>query len=228
MESLLDQAIRWIGPHAVLLALVLPVVIRIVGHWLPEELFMVAVGVLAARRPPGEAAVLLAAAWTGHFVTDQAVFTVGRWLSRRLDRHEAVRRRIDPARRRLLESPRAAWGLVPARVLPVGRGAWLLAAGAVGLPRLRFAAVDAVALTVHTVVWCGLGWLAQDGAAAAAEAGMAASAWVAAAVVLAALSVAAWRRRPERLRALRGPARPADVSVRPAEGLEPGAPGPRG
>ena len=36
---------------AILLALLLPPLIRLVGHWIPEELFMVAIGVLAARSP---------------------------------------------------------------------------------------------------------------------------------------------------------------------------------
>jgi len=200
VDAVLHHALAWIEPHAVLLAFILPLVIRIVGHWLPEELFMVIVGVLAARRPAPGAAALLGAMWAGQFLTDQAVFTVGRALRRRLDRWERVRERIAPALRRLEDAPGALWGLVPARVLPMGRGAWLLAAGAVGTSRARFVAVDAVALVVHTVVWCGLGWLAQDRAAMATEVGMAASFWVALAIVLSALSVAAWRRAPRLVR----------------------------
>ncbi len=192
----------WIEPHAVILAFALPLVIRIVGHWLPEELFMVVVGVLAARRPPAEAAAILGAMWAGQFLTDQLVFTVGRMLRRRLDRWDRVRPRIEPALRRLEAAPGALWGLVPARVLPLGRGAWLLAAGAVGTPRARFVVVDTVALIVHTIVWSGLGWLAQDRAATATEVGMAVSFWIAVALVFSILSVAAWRRTPvlERLR----------------------------
>ncbi len=196
MDAVLNHAMAWIEPHAVLLAFVLPLVIRIVGHWLPEELFMVVVGVLASRRPAPGAAALLGAMWAGQFLTDQAVFTVGRAVRRRLDRWERVRSRITPVLGRLAGSPGALWGFVPARVLPLGRGAWLLAAGAVGTPRMRFVTVDAVALVAHTLVWCGLGWLAGDRAAMATEVGIAASFWVAAAVVLSVLSIVAWRRMP--------------------------------
>jgi len=190
----------WIEPHALVLVFVLPLVIRIVGHWLPEELFMVAVGVLAARRSPTEAAALLGAMWAGQFLTDQAVFTVGRILGRRLERWHRIRPRIEPVLVRLKETPAALWGLVPARVLPLGRGAWLLATGAVGISRARFLVVDTVALILHTVLWSGLGWLAQDHAAAATEVGMAASFWLAVALILSVISVTAWRRTPALVR----------------------------
>ena len=75
----LADLIAWLEPHALLLALVLPPVIRIVGHWIPEELFMVALGVLAARSDSaGAAGVILGAAVLSHFATDQLVYVGGR------------------------------------------------------------------------------------------------------------------------------------------------------
>lgn len=204
----MTDVLAWIEPHAVVLALVLPAVIRVVGHWLPEELFMIAVGVLASRRPPAEAAVLLGAVWLGHFITDQAVYSVGRAVMTRLLRRERVRRRVGPILQRIHASPRTLWGLVPARVLPLGRGAWLLAAGGARVSRWRFMAVDAVALTAHVALWCGLGWLAEDGALALAESGKLALLWAAAAAAAAGAAILAWRRsavlRPLRLRLERG------------------------
>ena len=205
---MLTNLLAWIEPHAVLLALVLPAVIRVVGHWLPEELFMVAVGVLASRRSPAEAAVLLGAVWLGHFLADQGVYTLGRAVMAPLLRRERVRRHVGPILRRIQGSPRALWGLIPARVLPLGRGAWLLAAGGAGVSRWRFVAVDAVALTAHVALWCGLGWVAEDGAMLLVESGRSAALWAALAAVAAGAAVLAWRRlevlRPLRLRMERG------------------------
>ena len=73
VQQLVDL-IAWIEPHAILLALLLPPVIRMVGHWIPEELFMVTMGVLAARSHSGGTAVsILGAVLLSHFVTDQIV-----------------------------------------------------------------------------------------------------------------------------------------------------------
>lgn len=200
---MLTDVLAWIEPHAVLLALVLPAVIRVVGHWLPEELFMIAVGMLASRRPPAGAAVLLGAAWLGHFLTDQAVYSVGRAVMTRLLRRERVRRHVAPILERIHASPRTLWSLIPARVLPLGRGAWLLAAGGARVPRWHFMAVDALAVTMHVVLWCGLGWVVEDGAEVLAESGKLVALWTAVAVAAAAAAVFAWRRsamlRPLRL-----------------------------
>ena len=66
VELHLANLLAWLEPRALLLALALPPVIRVVGHWIPEELFMVALGVLAARSDSAmAAAVLLAAVFVG-------------------------------------------------------------------------------------------------------------------------------------------------------------------
>jgi membrane protein DedA with SNARE-associated domain len=198
VQQLVDL-IAWIEPHATLLALLLPPVIRIVGHWIPEELFMVTMGVLAARSPSaGGAATIFGAVLLSHFVTDQIVCLGGRWIRPRLERFPRVEARLASVTDRLTDSPGALLGLVPARVLPLGRGAWLAACGVVRIPWVRFAAVDLAALVVHLCVWSGLGWwLAGDlgRLAASADAGRIAGLWLAAALITTVTAVILWRSR---------------------------------
>jgi len=191
--------IAWIEPHAILLALVLPPLIRVVGHWIPEELFMVAIGVLAARGSSASiAAAILGAALLSHFVTDQIVYLGGRWLRPRLERFPRIELHLAAVTDRLADSPNALFGLVPARVLPLGRGAWLAACGVVRISWLRFATFDLAALVVHVAVWSGLGWwLAGDLArlAVSAEAGKAVGMWIAVALMTTVAAVILWRSR---------------------------------
>jgi len=198
VQHLVDL-IAWIEPHAILLALVLPPLIRVVGHWIPEEIFMVAIGVLAARNPSlGTATAILGAVLVSHFVTDQIVYAGGRWLRPRLERFPRIEARLASVAGRLAHSPSALLGLVPARVLPLGRGAWLGACGVVRIPWLRFASVDLAALVVHLAVWSGLGWwLAGDLARlnASADASRIVGVWIAIALVAAITAVIVWRSR---------------------------------
>ena len=198
MQPLVDL-IAWIEPHAILLALLLPPLIRVVGHWIPEELFMVTVGVLAARSPSGATATsILGAVLVSHFLTDQIVYLGGRWLRPRLERFPRIKARLATVTGRLTNSPAALLGFVPARVLPLGRGAWLAACGVVRIPWVRFAAVDLAALVLHLAVWSGLGWwLAGDlgRLAASVDAGRIAGLWLAAGLVTAITGVILWRSR---------------------------------
>ena len=198
MPNLADL-ISWIEPNAILLALVLPPLIRVVGHWIPEELFMVSMGVLAARSPTaGTAALILGAVVLSQFVTDQVVYLGGRWLRPRLGRFPRIEARLASVTNRLTDTPGAILGLVPARVLPLGRGAWLAACGVVRVGWMRFAAIDLAALIVHLVVWSGLGWwLAGDlgRLAASADAGRVAGMWLAAALLTVISAVVLWRSR---------------------------------
>jgi membrane protein DedA with SNARE-associated domain len=198
VQHLVDL-IAWIEPHAILLALLLPPLIRVVGHWIPEELFMVAIGVLAARSPSaGTATAILGAALLSHFLTDQIVYLGGRWLRPRLERFPRIEARLAAVTNRLADSPSALFGLVPARVLPLGRGAWLAACGVVRIPWPRFASVDLAALAIHVAAWSGLGWwLGGDLArvAASADAGKVAGMWIAVALVTAVTAVILWRSR---------------------------------
>jgi membrane protein DedA with SNARE-associated domain len=200
--SHLTDLIIWLEPHAFLLAFALPPVIRVVGHWIPEELFMVAMGVLAARTDsPGVAAGIFGAVVISHFATDQAVYLAGRWLRPRLGRFPRIEVRLRSVTDRLANSPAALLGLVPARVLPVGRGAWLAACGVVQVPWPRFAAVDLAALVVHLAVWSGLGWwFAGDlrRLSASADAGKVVGTWLAVALILAISAVTVWRSRERR------------------------------
>ena len=208
----LTELLSWLEPRAVLLALTLPPVIRLVGHLIPEELFMVALGVLAVRSgSPVEAVVLLAAVGCSHLVTDQVVYLGGRWLRPRLERFPRIAARLTVVTRRLEDSPAALLGLIPARVLPLGRGAWLAGAGVVATPWPRFLLVDLLALVCHVAVWCGLGlWLAEDlgRLLLSAEVGREVGWWVAVVVVSVVGGVLVWRWRsmlqPSIERATRG------------------------
>jgi len=198
VQHLVDL-IAWIEPHAILLALLLPPLIRVVGHWIPEELFMVTIGVLAARSPSGgTATTILGAVLLSHFVTDQIVYLGGRWLRPRLERFPRIEARLASVTHRLTHSPGALLGLVPARVLPLGRGAWLGACGVVRIPWVRFAAVDLAALVVHVAVWSGLGWwFAGDLSrlATSVDAGRVAGLWLAAGLITVITASMLWRSR---------------------------------
>ena len=199
MIEQLPDLLAWIEPRALLLALALPPVIRVVGHWIPEELFMVAMGVLAARSGSVEQAVVLLGAVTlSHFATDQITFSAGRWLKPRVGRFPWVAEKLETVTTRLGGSPGAVWGLVPARVLPLGRGAWLAGCGMVGIEWKRFAAVDFFALMVHLATWSGLGWwLSYDLGRLqhSAEVGKIVGTWVAIGLVAAVAIFLVWRAR---------------------------------
>jgi membrane protein DedA with SNARE-associated domain len=196
----LADVLAWLEPRALVLAITMPPTIRVVGHIIPEELFMVAIGVLAARaHSPAEAGVLLGAVVLSHVVTDQAVFAGGRWLNPRLGRFPGLARRLEGVAARLDESPAALAALVPARVLPCGRAAWLAAAGIAGVRWHRFLLWDVVAVFAHLVTWSGLGWwLAGD--LARLEATATAGGWIGGAMVVAAAAAVPMlillRRRP--------------------------------
>jgi membrane protein DedA with SNARE-associated domain len=208
----LTDLIAWLEPHALLLALALPPVIRVVGHWIPEELFMISIGVLAARADSGGgAATILAAVGLSHFATDQLVYLAGRWLRPRLGRFPRIERRLRTVTEHLEHSPVALLGLVPARVLPLGRGAWLAACGVVRINWVRFAAVDAAALVVHVAVWSGLGWwFAGDlqRLGSSADTGKLIGTWLAVALIVAISAVMIWRSKFNTQRNLRA-ARPS-------------------
>ncbi len=172
---------------------------------------MVALGVLAARSPSsGAAGAILGAVVLSHFATDQLVYLGGRWLRPRLGRFPRIETRLASVTDRLSDSPAALLGLVPARVLPLGRGAWLAACGVTRIPWVRFAAVDLAALVIHLGVWSGLGWWFAndlDRLAVSAEAGKAAGIWLATAIISAVTVLILWRSReswqPRTIRAMR-------------------------
>lgn len=159
MLEALPEILSRIEPHAVVLALALPPVIRIVGHWLPEEVFMVAMGVLAARADqPLGGFVLLGAVLLSHFVSDQVLYGAGRWFGPRLSRYPTIAGRLEAVSMRLDQSPGGLLLFIPARILPLGRGAWLAACGVVHIAWRRFIALDLVTLLLHVLIWCGMGW----------------------------------------------------------------------
>ncbi|MCP4896479.1 MAG: hypothetical protein GY906_05840 [bacterium] len=198
--ELIADVVAWMEPRALILALFLPPVIRIVGHWLPEELFMISIGVLAARAgSPLAAGTILGAVFIGHFYTDQSAYALGRWvLGPRLQRFPRVQRPIEKVASRLVSSPAALLGFIPARILPLGRGAWLVGCGVVRIGWPRFIAVDVLTLALHVMLWCGLGWwMANDLARlqVSAEYGRTIAVWLAVVLVTSVAMILLWRFR---------------------------------
>lgn len=200
MQHPIADALAWIQPHALLFAIALPPLIRLVGHLIPEEVFMVVIGALAARAPTSShAAALLVAVTASHFVVDQATYLAGRWLRPRLDRWPRIGARLRHVTVALERSPGALFGLIPARVLPLGRGAWLAGCGVVGVRWDRFAGFDLVANLVHLLFWSGLGWWFSGDLARlelSAELGRRIAEWAGVTLVLAVVVALSWRRLP--------------------------------
>ena len=199
VETQVADVLRFLEPHALLLAIVLPPVIRMVGHLIPEELFMVSIGVLAARSgSPTEAGTLLGAVLGSHLLTDHALYVGGRWLHPRIGRFPHISARLTRVTDRLQGSPAALLWLVPARVLPLGRAAWIAGCGVVRIRWPAFLLADLAALLAHVVVWCGLGWWLADDLqqlASSAEIGVQTGIWAVAAAAAAVLAVVVWRCR---------------------------------
>jgi len=190
----MDGLLHTLQAHALLLALVLPPAIRLVGHWLPEEPLLVAMGVLAQRSAPPEAVAILTLLWLSNAVTDHVVFGLGRVLAPRLGRWPRVESRLRPVLERAASSRWALAAFVPARVLPLGRAAWLAGFGVAGVAYGTFAAVDGAAVALHLLVWCGLGWWAGTHAALVVDVAKPATAWFLLAVVASVAAVLLWRR----------------------------------
>jgi membrane protein DedA with SNARE-associated domain len=199
VEGTIAEILAWLEPRALLLALIMPPIIRAVGHFCPEEPFMVAMGVLAARSgSAAEATTLLVAVTLSHLVTDHVVYLGGRWLRPRLGRFPRIRKRIETVTGRLTSSGWALLWFIPGRVFPLARGAWLAACGVLRIPWRRFLFIDISALCVHLLFWSGLGWwLAGDLARLemATHSGRLTALWVSALLGVVLLVWIAWQRR---------------------------------
>jgi membrane protein DedA with SNARE-associated domain len=199
VEGTLAEVLAWLEPRALLLALAMPPIVRLIGHILPEEVFMVSMGVLASRSgSPSDAAVLLVALIASQFLTDQAVYLGGRWLRPRLGRFPRIRKRLEFVTGRLSSSPTSLLWFIPARVFPLARGAWLAGCGVVGVTWRRFMLIDFAALTVPLFTWCGLGWWLADDLnrlEATTHAGKFVGVWVAFVLLSTTLAWLGWRHR---------------------------------
>jgi membrane protein DedA with SNARE-associated domain len=189
---------------------------RFVGHLLPEELFMIAIGVVAHRADsPADATVLLGAVFVGHLIGDHTMFAVGVWLERRTQAFPRLAARVRPLAARLRSRPSRLLGLIPGRVFPFARGAWMAACGYVNVPLWLYTTVDALAIVVHIAFWSGLGWFFAGHVSSLevlVEAAPVVAAWIVATLLTAIGSVVVWRRKapgrlkewaPESWRALR-------------------------
>ena len=124
---------------------------------------MISVGIVAARSDDAAATgLLLAVLLASQFATDQSTYAVGRLFGPRIRRIDRLSDRLRAVTDRLESSPIAVLSLVPARVFPLCRGAWLVGCGLAGVRWRTFAAVNVVALLTHLAVWAGLGWWFAD------------------------------------------------------------------
>jgi membrane protein DedA with SNARE-associated domain len=190
----MDSVLQVLEAHGILLAVLLPPAIRLAGHWLPEEPLMVAMGMLAARSEPQRATLILLLLWLSHALTDNAMYSLGRIVPARLGRWPNLESRVRATAGRVNGSPWALAALVPVRVLPLGRGAWLMGFGLAGVPRLRFIPADGLAVAVHLLVWCGLGWWLGSRAGDLVEVLKPAAGWALLAAAAAVAAVWGWRR----------------------------------
>lgn len=110
-----------------------------------------------------------------------------------MDRWPRIARRVQPVAERVAGSRWTRAALIPARVLPLGRGVWLMGFGMGGVPGPTFAALDAVAVAVFLLVWCGLGWWIGPRADLILAAARPVALWLLAAGVAAAGGLLAWR-----------------------------------
>jgi len=200
VEQQLAELLVWLEPRALVVAFVAPMIIRVVGHWLPEELFMIAMGVVAVRAgSSAEASILLLTVFAGHTVTDHIVYLAGCWLRSRLERFPRIAGKLHRATERIEDSWSVVAVLIPTRVLPLGRGAWLAGCGVAGVSWPRFSVADAAALTVHTAFWCGLGWWLGSSPAifgGSIEVAVTTAVSVFLVIIGTALSITVWRQWP--------------------------------
>ena len=116
----------------------------VLGIFLPAEITIVLGGVLAALGRAPLAAVL-AASVAGPVAGDVAGYFVGKRYGEHLARRKLGARRWNRAHAALTDS---GWRIVLARILPFVRGVLPTTAGAVGVPPLRFFAIDLPAAAV--------------------------------------------------------------------------------
>ena len=127
----------------------------------PSESAVIGLAAVSVSSGHPYLALVLVAAAVGAFCGDQVAFSIGRrveltrvrWL-----RSGPGRTALDQMSRALEE--RGASVIVSARFIPVGRIAANMAAGSMGLPRIRFMLADSVAAIVWAVYGVALGALA--------------------------------------------------------------------
>jgi membrane-associated protein len=144
---------------AILAACALDAVLPVV----PSETVVIAASVLAAEGRLWIWLVVVAAA-AGGFLGDTGAYALGRSVgtsaARRLFRGEKAKRRLSWAGGALDRHGAAI--IVVARFIPGGRTATTFTAGTVRLPWPRFAAADAVGVTLWAGYAAGLGYLGGE------------------------------------------------------------------
>lgn len=127
----------------------------------PSEATVITAGVFAAHDGEPILVAVIAAAAIGAFIGDHVSYWIGNrtgtGIGRRLNPGTRLRSAFDWAARAL--AARGGSVLVVARYIPGGRTAATLTMGAMGYPRLRFAAFDAIAAASWAVYATALGYL---------------------------------------------------------------------
>lgn len=154
----------WLLTHGSYALLYAALVLAGFGVPIPEELVVLAGGVLAHRRVT-VLPVTFAVIYLGLLSGDLVLFTIARRLGPAALDRPGVARLLPPARRARVEALFARYGgavVLAGRHLPGLRPAIIAMAGANGMHPLRFVAWDALGATITCPVVFGLGYLFSD------------------------------------------------------------------
>jgi membrane protein DedA with SNARE-associated domain len=153
------------GPRAAYAAVLVALLGCGFGVPVPEDLILVAGGVLAGLGVT-DLRVMMAVGLTGVLVGDATVFLLGRAYGERVRRLPLVRRLLTPERYAAVQEKFRRHGsrvLVVARFLPGLRAPIFLTAGmSRTVPFWRFALLDGVAALVSVPLWIVLGYLGAN------------------------------------------------------------------
>ncbi len=160
MLDLFNMLLDQIGQYAYL-GIAVMLLVSVAGVPLPEDLVVIATGVMAER-----GAVELLPAWlTVYFailLADAVTFHIGWYFGHAVVHRRWVKRILHPrrvfwARRQIHEH--GAWGIAAARFIPGSRSPVLIISGMMHIKRWKWLLADASTLVVTSCAQLAVGWL---------------------------------------------------------------------